>query len=78
MYTMCVYGGVSAVAQELTERIQGTSVFLFGWADVPRQRGLAQRRKEMGWFKKTPDVQTDGRQRRFGLTGDICVICVRL
>uniref|UniRef100_UPI0037E9AED1 formiminotransferase N-terminal subdomain-containing protein n=1 Tax=Semicossyphus pulcher TaxID=241346 RepID=UPI0037E9AED1 len=64
-----------AVAQGLTERVQGTSAFLFGWADCPLQRGLAQRRKEMGWFKKTPDMQTIRPdmglqlQRRFGLTG---------
>ncbi|CAK6973903.1 formiminotransferase N-terminal subdomain-containing protein [Scomber scombrus] len=64
-----------AVAQGLTERVRGTSVFLFGWADSPRQRGLAQRRKEMGWFKKTADMQEIRPdvgplpQKRFGLTG---------
>ncbi|XP_029314304.1 formiminotransferase N-terminal subdomain-containing protein [Cottoperca gobio] len=64
-----------AVAQGLTERVQGTSAFLFGWADSPLQRGLAQRRKEMGWFKKTADMQTIrpdmGPQphKQFGLTG---------
>lgn len=66
----------SAVAQGLTERIQGTSSFLFGWADSPLQRGLAQRRKEMGWFKKTTDLQAitpdvgAQPQKRFGLTGE--------
>ncbi|XP_040005328.1 formiminotransferase N-terminal subdomain-containing protein isoform X2 [Xiphias gladius] len=64
-----------AVAQGLTERVQGTSAFLFGWADSPLQRGLAQRRKEMGWFKKTPDLEAlkpdlgPQPQKRFGLTG---------
>ncbi|KAM7380891.1 hypothetical protein PAMP_004161 [Pampus punctatissimus] len=64
-----------AVAQGLTERVQGTSAFLFGWADAPLQRGLAQRRKEMGWFKKTADMQAirpdvgPPPQKRFGLTG---------
>ncbi|XP_045910416.1 formiminotransferase N-terminal subdomain-containing protein [Micropterus dolomieu] len=64
-----------AVAQGLTERVQGTSAFLFGWADSPLQRGLAQRRKEMGWFKKTPDWQAirpdmgPQPQERFGITG---------
>ncbi|KAM6955558.1 formiminotransferase N-terminal subdomain-containing protein isoform 2-T2 [Lycodopsis pacificus] len=64
-----------AVAQGLTERVQGTSAFLFGWADAPLQRGLAQRRKEMGWFKKTPDLQAirpdmgPQPQNPFGLTG---------
>ncbi|XP_051260004.1 formiminotransferase N-terminal subdomain-containing protein isoform X2 [Dicentrarchus labrax] len=64
-----------AVARGLTERVQGTSAFLFGWADSPLQRGLAQRRKEMGWFKKTPDLQAirpdvgPQPQKQFGLTG---------
>ncbi|TKS67552.1 Formiminotransferase N-terminal subdomain-containing protein [Collichthys lucidus] len=64
-----------AVAQGLTEQVQGTSAFLFGWADVPLERGLAQRRKEMGWFKKIPDLQAirpdvgPQPQKRFGLTG---------
>lgn len=64
------------MAQGLTERVQGTSAFLFGWADSPLQRGLAQRRKEMGWFKKTTDMQAirpdmgPQPQQRFGLTGE--------
>ncbi|KAF3695159.1 Formiminotransferase N-terminal subdomain-containing protein [Channa argus] len=64
-----------AVAQGLTERVPGTSVFLFGWADSPIHRGLAQRRKEMGWFNKKPDLQAirpdvgPQPQKRFGLTG---------
>ncbi|GAA6219698.1 uncharacterized protein LOC108884636 [Lates japonicus] len=64
-----------AVAHGLTERVRGTSAFLFGWADSPLQRGLAQRRKEMGWFKKVTDLQEirpdlgTQPQKRFGLTG---------
>ncbi|XP_073329560.1 formiminotransferase N-terminal subdomain-containing protein [Pagrus major] len=64
-----------AVAQGLTERVRGTSAFLFGWADSPLQRGLAQRRKEMGWFKKTADLQQirpdvgPQPQKQFGVTG---------
>ncbi|XP_077392431.1 formiminotransferase N-terminal subdomain-containing protein [Festucalex cinctus] len=65
-----------AVAAGLTRRVPGTSVFLFGWADVPLQRGLAQRRKEMGWFKKKTPADLDGvsacggpGHKRFGLTG---------
>ncbi|XP_061649624.1 formiminotransferase N-terminal subdomain-containing protein [Phyllopteryx taeniolatus] len=63
------------IARGLTQRVPGTSVFLFGWADSPLQRGLAQRRKEMGWFKKTPDLNSvrvcigPMPQKRFGLTG---------
>ncbi|KAM4731395.1 formiminotransferase N-terminal subdomain-containing protein isoform 1-T5 [Anableps anableps] len=64
-----------AVARGLTETVRGTSAFLFGWADSPQQRGLAQRRKEMGWFSKTPDLQAlrpdvgPPPQKRYGLTG---------
>ncbi|CAL8326804.1 unnamed protein product [Lota lota] len=64
-----------AVAQGLTERVQGSSAFLFGWADQPLQRGLAQRRREMGWFSKTPDMHAimadvgPPPQSRYGLTG---------
>ncbi|KAF7709873.1 hypothetical protein HF521_016723 [Silurus meridionalis] len=64
-----------AIGTALTERIPGTSVFFFGWADIPLHRGLAHRRKEMGWFKKgsnmaavQPDVGPPP-MRRFGLTG---------
>lgn len=73
--TSCVLASFPALARALTERINGTSAFLFGWADVPLQRGLAQRRKEMGWFKKSPDLQAirpdvgPQPQKRFGLTG---------
>uniref|UniRef100_A0A8C6T956 Zgc:153901 n=1 Tax=Neogobius melanostomus TaxID=47308 RepID=A0A8C6T956_9GOBI len=64
-----------AVAEGLTERVQGTSVFLFGWADAPLQRGLAQRRKEMSWFKRSPElnqIEPDvgpPPERQYGLTG---------
>ncbi|KAL4618059.1 formimidoyltransferase-cyclodeaminase-like isoform X1 [Arapaima gigas] len=64
-----------ALATRLTELIPGTSAFYFGSADVPLHRGLAQRRKEMDWFRKTTDVsciQPDvgGKpDSRYGLTG---------
>ncbi|XP_026862602.1 formiminotransferase N-terminal subdomain-containing protein [Electrophorus electricus] len=64
-----------ALATALTERVLGTSVFLFGWADVPLHRGLAQRRKELGWFRKVPSIAAVlpdvGPQptRRYGITG---------
>ncbi|XP_039504981.1 formiminotransferase N-terminal subdomain-containing protein-like [Pimephales promelas] len=63
-----------ALATALTERVAGTSAFLFGWADSPRRRGLAQRRKEIGWFKKVKDMSSIhpdvGPQatRRYGIT----------
>lgn len=63
-----------ALAMALTERVTGTSAFLFGWADS-QHRGLAKRRKEIGWFKKVLDMSTIkpdvGPQptRRYGVTG---------
>lgn len=62
------------LAKALTERVPGTSAFLFGWADSQRQ-SLAQRRKGIGWFKKFRDISTIqpdiGSQptRRYGITG---------
>ncbi|TSM60574.1 Formiminotransferase N-terminal subdomain-containing protein [Bagarius yarrelli] len=64
-----------AVGTALTERVKGTSAFFFGWADSPLYRGLAFRRKELGWFRKVPDmavVRPDvgpPPTRRYGLTG---------
>ncbi|XP_059932951.1 formiminotransferase N-terminal subdomain-containing protein [Gadus macrocephalus] len=64
-----------AIARGLTERVPGSSAFLFGWADYPLQRGLAQRRRDMGWFSKTPHMHAvmadfgPPPQRRYGLTG---------
>ncbi|XP_067108428.1 formiminotransferase N-terminal subdomain-containing protein [Osmerus mordax] len=64
-----------AVAESLTRRVTGTSVFLFGWADAPQNRGLAQRRREMGWFRRSADmaaVRPDlgpSPQTRYGITG---------
>ncbi|XP_066497367.1 formiminotransferase N-terminal subdomain-containing protein isoform X2 [Hoplias malabaricus] len=64
-----------ALAAALTERVLGTSAFYFGWADVPQCRGLAQRRKEIGWFRKDTNLDTIqpdiGPQpsKRYGLTG---------
>ncbi|XP_008402551.1 formiminotransferase N-terminal subdomain-containing protein isoform X2 [Poecilia reticulata] len=64
-----------AVARGLTETVRGASVFLFGWADAALQRGLARRRKETGWFRKSPDLRAltadvgPPPRERYGLTG---------
>lgn len=66
----------SAVGTALTERVPGTSAFFFSWADIPLHRGLAHRRKELGWFRKgsnTATVRPDVGPppiRRYGLTGE--------
>ncbi|XP_068235890.1 uncharacterized protein [Palaemon carinicauda] len=62
------------LAGRLTTTVPGTSVFLFGAGD-PENRGLVQRRKEVGWFRKP--VRYDGLvhdlgappSSRYGLTG---------
>jgi len=75
MHFNCCFLSCLALATALTERVAGTSAFLFGWADSPRRRGLAQRRKEIGWFKKVKDMSSIhpdvGPQatRRYGITG---------
>ncbi|TRY94185.1 hypothetical protein DNTS_028359, partial [Danionella cerebrum] len=64
-----------ALATALTERVPGSSAFLFGWADSPQHRALALRRKQMGWFRQCHDIsiiQPDvGPQpnNRYGITG---------
>lgn len=63
------------LAQGLIDKVKGTSAFLFGCADLPLQRSLALRRKEMGWFKHKPGMQAvrpdlgPVPQKRYGLTG---------
>ncbi|XP_032423187.1 formiminotransferase N-terminal subdomain-containing protein isoform X1 [Xiphophorus hellerii] len=64
-----------AVARGLTDTVRGSSVFLFGWADAALQRSLARRRKEMFWFRKSPDLRAltadvgPPPRERYGLTG---------
>ncbi|XP_047671350.1 formiminotransferase N-terminal subdomain-containing protein isoform X2 [Tachysurus fulvidraco] len=64
-----------AIGTALIEQVPGTSAFFFGWADRPLHRGLAHRRKELGWFRKVPNmaaVRSDigpPPGRRYGLTG---------
>ncbi|XP_032423190.1 formiminotransferase N-terminal subdomain-containing protein isoform X2 [Xiphophorus hellerii] len=63
-----------AVARGLTDTVRGSSVFLFGWADAALQRSLARRRKEMFWFRKSPDLRAltadvgPPPRERYGLT----------
>ncbi|XP_069471902.1 formiminotransferase N-terminal subdomain-containing protein isoform X2 [Ambystoma mexicanum] len=64
------------ISQDLAALVPGCSFFLFGKADEPEERGLAQKRKDLGWFRKdTVDVEAirpdvgGGPSRRYGLTG---------
>ncbi|XP_048834823.1 formiminotransferase N-terminal subdomain-containing protein isoform X2 [Brienomyrus brachyistius] len=63
------------LAGRLTRRVPGTAAFYFGMADDPSHRGLAQRRKEVGWFRNNHDlsrVRPDvggTPESRYGLTG---------
>uniref|UniRef100_A0A8C3TJX3 Formiminotransferase cyclodeaminase N-terminal like n=1 Tax=Chelydra serpentina TaxID=8475 RepID=A0A8C3TJX3_CHESE len=64
------------IAEILTLRVPGCSMFLFGQADQPEKRSLVQRRKQLGWFKgrdfKSMEVKPDigaVPSQRYGLTG---------
>ncbi|XP_031567585.1 uncharacterized protein LOC116302436 [Actinia tenebrosa] len=39
------------IGHRIVENIKGTSVFFFGHADVPQNRGLVNRRKGVNWYK---------------------------
>ncbi|XP_034642126.1 formiminotransferase N-terminal subdomain-containing protein isoform X1 [Trachemys scripta elegans] len=65
-----------SIAEILTLRVPGCSMFLFGQADQPEKRSLVQRRKQLGWFKgrdfKSMEVKPDTGavpSQRYGLTG---------
>nr|XP_023444680.1 formiminotransferase N-terminal subdomain-containing protein isoform X1 [Dasypus novemcinctus] len=66
--------GENDIAETLVQHIPGSSVFLFGEADLPGKRSLVQRRKELGWFTRRdfnalkPDLGA-APARRCGLTG---------
>ena len=57
------------IVTRLKDAVPGTSFFIYG--SQPGQRGLIERRKEMGWFgskiKQAPDVGTF--EPRYGVTG---------
>ncbi|XP_036110430.1 formiminotransferase N-terminal subdomain-containing protein isoform X3 [Molossus molossus] len=63
-----------SLAENLVLHVPGSSVFLFGEADLPAKRTLVQRRKQLGWFTRRdfsalePDLGA-APARRCGLTG---------
>ncbi|XP_053774880.1 formiminotransferase N-terminal subdomain-containing protein isoform X1 [Desmodus rotundus] len=63
-----------SLAESLVLHVPGSSVFLFGEADLPEKRTLVQRRKQLGWFTRRdfsalePDLGATP-ARRCGLTG---------
>ncbi|XP_005873646.1 PREDICTED: formimidoyltransferase-cyclodeaminase [Myotis brandtii] len=65
---------LNSLAETLILRVPGSSVFLFGEADLPEKRPLVQRRKQLGWFARRdlgalePDLGAAPARRR-GLTG---------
>ncbi|KAM4025477.1 formiminotransferase N-terminal subdomain-containing protein isoform 2-T7 [Anomaloglossus baeobatrachus] len=44
------------VAEELVKQVPGSRMFLFGYADVPERRSLADKRRSLGWFRQNLDV----------------------
>ncbi|XP_054579073.1 formiminotransferase N-terminal subdomain-containing protein isoform X2 [Eptesicus fuscus] len=65
-----------SLAETLVLRVPGSSVFLFGEADLPEKRPLVQRRKQLGWFARRdlgalePDLGA-APARRCGLTDGV-------
>lgn len=65
------------IGEHNTMTIPGTSVFFFGTADHPRERGLVERRKKVGWYKGKHGMCYDNvcfdmgvsPTARYGLTG---------
>lgn len=64
------------IAENLALSVPGCSIFLFGQADLPNRRSLAQRRKQLGWFSRSnfsrasiiPDFGS-APTSKYGLTG---------
>lgn len=65
------------IGRRIVENIKGTSVFLFGHADVPQNRGLVERRKDVNWYKGKAGMSFDNigwdlgqpPSSRYGCTG---------
>lgn len=64
------------ISEDLAFLVPGCSFFLFGKADKPEERSLAEKRKHLGWFRRKdfdmegirPDVGAVP-SRHYGLTG---------
>ncbi|XP_069841340.1 formiminotransferase N-terminal subdomain-containing protein isoform X2 [Dendropsophus ebraccatus] len=63
------------IAEDLVSQVPGCSMFLFGYADIPEMRSLAEKRRSLGWFKKKSDVDIITSDvgiklsRKYGVTG---------
>ncbi|KAM9305921.1 formiminotransferase N-terminal subdomain-containing protein [Gastrophryne carolinensis] len=67
----------TGIAEELVRCVPGCSTFLFGYADKPELKSLAEKRRSLGWFKKKSEIQVDSLKAdvgpkpssRYGITG---------
>ncbi|XP_018409411.1 PREDICTED: uncharacterized protein LOC108784956 [Nanorana parkeri] len=67
----------TGIAKELVILVPGCSVFLFGYADRPDMKCLADKRRSLGWFKKKSEIHMDSLKtdigpkpsQRHGITG---------
>ncbi|XP_012825465.1 formiminotransferase N-terminal subdomain-containing protein isoform X3 [Xenopus tropicalis] len=65
------------IAEGMATSIPGCSIFLFGYADLQDQKSLAEKRRDLGWFKNKTGIDLNklkadvGAQpsRRYGITG---------
>ncbi|XP_040213323.1 formiminotransferase N-terminal subdomain-containing protein [Rana temporaria] len=54
------------IAEELVTLVPGSSVFLFGYADRPDMKSLADKRRSIGWFKKKSEIHVDSLKADIG------------
>ncbi|KAM4698334.1 formiminotransferase N-terminal subdomain-containing protein [Rhinophrynus dorsalis] len=65
------------IAEEVTTCVPGCSTFLFGYADEQEKKGLAEKRRELGWFRKKTEINLNELKvdvgvkpsKRYGITG---------
>ncbi|XP_077304559.1 formiminotransferase N-terminal subdomain-containing protein isoform X3 [Lithobates pipiens] len=54
------------IAEELVTLVPGCSVFLFGYADRPDMKSLADKRRSIGWFKKKSEIHVESLKADIG------------
>ncbi|KAM5152603.1 formiminotransferase N-terminal subdomain-containing protein [Mantella aurantiaca] len=67
----------TGISEELVTLVPSCSVFLFGYADRPDMKNLADKRRSLGWFKKKSEIHVETLKadigpkpsQRHGITG---------
>ncbi|XP_068101191.1 formiminotransferase N-terminal subdomain-containing protein isoform X2 [Hyperolius riggenbachi] len=58
----------TGIAKELVVLVPGSSIFLFGYADKPNMKTLAEKRRSLGWFKKRAETNMTSLKADLGPT----------